>query len=122
MNPTLEIALISGGAAVAGALIGSLAPAVVALLNSRAETRRERMRIATQLALADHHRIMAEAQAADPFGAVEPVAATFVHHLQLLELTAKGSMKLKPQDLQYLREHYAYIRQAVAKGDNPTAP
>jgi hypothetical protein len=120
MSLTLEIALISAGSAVLGAFFGSIAPSVVAYLNSAAETRRERMRLAVQLALAEHKHLMAQNQViANRTGQsvpVVPIAATFIYHMQLLDLTEK-SLEVKPQDLVILRQHNKYILDALIAND-----
>jgi uncharacterized membrane-anchored protein YhcB (DUF1043 family) len=54
---------ISALSALAGALIGSVSPVVVGLLNARAESRRERLRLAVQMAIDDHKHMMDEARA-----------------------------------------------------------
>jgi hypothetical protein len=103
MDSKLEIALIAAGVALLGALVGATAPIVVGLLTSRAETRRERLRIATQLTLADDKYAMelAHAAAARADGVIRniaPIAANFIYHLRLVNLAASGS-HIRPEDL-----------------------
>jgi hypothetical protein len=95
MDPSTKTAIIAAGAALLGALVGAIAPIVVGLVSSKAETRRERLRIAMQLALADDKTMMAEAKVvADrqrtPIS-VPPIAITFIYHLRMLDLTDKPS-------------------------------
>jgi hypothetical protein len=62
MSITLEIAMVSAGAALLGAFLGSIVPGIVALTNARVETQRERLRLAVQLALAEHEHLMEQAR------------------------------------------------------------
>jgi hypothetical protein len=125
VNLTLEISLISAGSAIAGAFFGSIVPAVVTYLNSRAETSRERLRLAVQLALAEHAHLMESARATairtTQTVPVAPIAATFIYHLQLLDLTKK-SLEVKPADLVILRQHGKYILDALIANDPGKAP
>jgi hypothetical protein len=124
MDITLKIALITGCAALFGGLLASITPAVVTYLNGRAETHRERLRLAAQLALAEHEHLMKQAPiVAKQTGQVVPVApiaATFVYHLQLLDLVNE-SLEVNPQDLVILRKHNKYVLDALIAND-PNAP
>lgn len=94
MAPTTPIPEISIWvpviSALAGGLIASIAPIIVAWRNDRAETRRERVRLAVQLAITDHAHLYAVAKdtAAAHRGATigfPPMSAVLAFHLQLID-------------------------------------
>ena len=122
MDSKLEIALIAAGVALLGALVGAIAPIVVGLLTSRAETRRERLRIATQLTLADDKYAMElahAAAAAHPDGVIRniaPIAANFIYHLRLVNLAASGS-HIRPEDLAALGAEKKGLFEATREKD-----
>jgi hypothetical protein len=93
--------------ALGGALIGSLAPITVGLLNSHAEARRERLRLAVQLALEDYKHLRADAvEAARRTGklaGVSPIAAVFAYHADVLNTFNKKG-ELTPEDLVQLNK------------------
>jgi hypothetical protein len=74
------------------------------------------MRLATQLALAEHEHMMSHAkEVATRKGitvSVPPMAATFIYHLQLLDL-AESSLEIKPEDLATLRKHGEHLLNAL---------
>jgi hypothetical protein len=75
--------------ALAGALIGSVSPVVVGLLNARAESRRERLRLAVQMAIEDHKHMMDEARAKAKSGVtvgVPPISAVLAYHVEVRDL------------------------------------
>lgn len=79
---------LPAAAALAGALIGSIAPVVVGLLNAHAEARRERLRLAVQLAIEEHQRMMELAKHRLSTGKstdIAPLSAILGYHAQLLE-------------------------------------
>lgn len=119
MNLTLTIALISAGAAILGALFGSIAPAIVTWLNSRAETRRELLRLAVQLATIDQAHLLeqasVEANRAGQLMTVPPISVTFLYHLEVLELAKKGGHRLKPETLVALRQRVNERHDALIK-------
>lgn len=89
-------------AALGGVLIGSLAPIVIGVLNAGAETRRERLRLAVQLAIEDHRHLRASAVAAARLSGrepgVSPIAAVFAYHAAVLE-TFQKKKKVTPTEL-----------------------
>jgi hypothetical protein len=118
MDLVTEVALISGGAGLLGATLGSLAPAIVARMNANSETRRERQRVASQLALAEYQHMLQRAQKDSARTGttmkVPPIASVLIYYLQLLELLKGSSLELKPEDLETLRTHGKYIAEAIS--------
>jgi hypothetical protein len=118
VNSTTQIALIAATAALLGALIGALAPIVVGIVTSRAETRREHLRIAAQLALVDDKAITERAaQVIARTGApvaMPPIAITFIYHLRLL-VAAGGGSRIEPHHLLKLRAEVRELMQALKK-------
>ncbi len=116
----MQAELITAGAALLGALCGSLAPIVVGRMNTTAESRREHLRIATQLALAEHQHLMDQARAtANRAGGpipVAPIAATFDYHLELLRLAEIGR-SLEPEDFVRLRQRSKLVMDALIQND-----
>src|SRR5579863_7534514 len=87
--------LVPAAAALAGALIGSLAPIVVGLIQSRAEHKRERMRLVTQLAIEDHKAAI-ELVKLNRRGAIPPLSTYVAYHADVLALVAAGK-SITPQ-------------------------
>ena len=75
------------------------------------------MRLATQLALAEHEHMMSHAREVSTRTGrtvtVPPMGSTFIYHLQLLDL-AQNSLEIKPEDLVTLREHSRHLLDALA--------
>lgn len=73
-------------AALAGGLIGSIAPVLVGILQARAEQRRELVRLATQLAVEEKKAAIAFLHGTNASGSVSPIALNLVYLLGLLKL------------------------------------
>ena len=119
MQPPEVNIWLPAAAALGGALIGSLAPIVVGVLNARAEARRERLRLAVQLALEDHRHLIETARAraktvgaTTPIG-VPPMSAIFHYHARMLELYQTLG-DLEPKDFVQLRSQTKEIYDALA--------
>jgi len=108
-------------AALAGALIGSVSPVVVGLVNARAESRRERLRLAVQMAIKDHKDLMAVArEKAQKLGvgiAVPPISAVLAYHVEILEAFERAGT-LEPADLTAVGARAKASYKALA-GDKP---
>jgi hypothetical protein len=103
--------------ALAGALIGSVSPVVVGLINARAEGRRERLRLAVQMAIEDHKHLFAMAQEkARTYGqtvGVPPISAVLAYHVEVLEAFQKAGT-LEPEDFVTLRARAKASYEALA--------
>jgi hypothetical protein len=108
-------------AALAGALIGSVSPVVVGLVNARAESRRERLRLAVQIAIEDHKHLMAVAREKSLKHRTEigvpPISAVLAYHVEVLEAFERAGT-LDPADFVALRERAKASFEAFA-GDKP---
>jgi hypothetical protein len=119
---------LPAASAIGGALVASLAPIVVGIMNARAEARRERLRLAVQLGIEEHRHLMETARvraktvgAATPIG-VPPVSATVLYHIQMLDLL-QSLGDLEPKDFVWLRERAKAIYEALAEtSEQPEMP
>jgi hypothetical protein len=121
--PIPEAVWVPAVSALSGALIGSISPVVAGLLNSRAEARRERLRLAVQLALYDHKHLMEDARVKAKAGArvgVPPVSAVLAYHAEVLE-TFEASGELTPEDFLRLGKGNKAVFDALA-ADTKAAP
>jgi hypothetical protein len=104
-------------AALAGALIGSLSPIVVGLINARAESRRERLRLAVQMTIEDHKHMMeiAKLKAASRgiTVGVPPISAVLAYHVEVLEAFEKAGT-LEAEDFVALRARAKASYEALA--------
>lgn len=107
--------------ALVGALIGSVSPVIVGVVNARAESRRERLRLAVQMAIEDHKHLMALArEKASKYRqeiGVPPISAVLAYHVEVLEAFERAGT-LEPADFVALRERAAASFKALA-GDKP---
>jgi hypothetical protein len=111
--------LVPAVAALTGALIGSVAPVVVGLINARAESRRERLRLAVQMAIEDHQHMMGEARRKAGTGTrvgVPPISAVLAYHVEVLEQLQKAG-SLEPKDFVLLRARAKAAFDALAPRD-----
>ena len=109
-------------AALVGALVGSISPIVVGLLNARAESRRERLRMAVRVAIEDYQHMTTMAQAKANAGTavnIPPISAVLAYHVEIMELLHVGG-NLEPRDLVALRDRAKASFDALA-GKMPTA-
>jgi hypothetical protein len=95
--------LVPAIAALAGALIGSLGPMVVGVVQSRAEHKRERMRLATQLGIEDNRVAMERAKLVPGRYEIPPLSLYVVYHADMLKLVAKGKT-ITPGDIAKARK------------------
>ena len=84
-------------AALVGAAIGGFSPLVVTHLQQRAQDKRERMKMAVDLALADQARRIELATRAGGAVAIPPIAAYVMTQFEMLEAMANGS--LTPEEI-----------------------
>jgi len=122
VDPQTKTAIIAAGAALLGALAGAIAPIFVGLVTSRAETRRERLRIAAQLSLSDQEAMLAEAQVVasrqkSPIS-MPPIAITFIYHLRMLDLTGKRS-RIGPDEMVKLSKEVRELTNALKAQGSP---
>jgi hypothetical protein len=89
--------LVPAASALVGVLIGSITPIVNGWMQARFEHRRERMRLATQLAIEDYRVAMEKAKNGRPGTLVPPLSLFVVYHTLLLERIASGK-QLTPED------------------------
>jgi hypothetical protein len=103
--------------ALAGAFIGSLSPVVSGWINARAESRRERLKLAVQMAIEDHKHLFTMAQQkARSTGAVvgvPPISAVLAYHVEVLEAFQKAGT-LEPDDFLALRARAKASYEALA--------
>ena len=108
---------VPAASALAGVLAGSLTPIVVGLLNARSESRRERLRLAVQMALDENKAMMDQARVkAESTGftvGVPPISATLAYHAEVLELLERAG-RLEPEDLVALRARAKAMFEALA--------
>jgi hypothetical protein len=110
-------------AALAGALLGSLATIAVGVINGRAEGRRERLRLATQLAIEEHKHLVEEGQKHANAGrnvGVAPISSMVAYHMALLERLKDGA-ELSPEEFIELRNRNLAIFTALA-AESPRRP
>jgi len=119
--PSTEMSVwVPAIAALLGALIGSIAPIVVGIIQSQAEHRRERLRLATQLAIEDykdkieHARRIAQASGGRRSVGVSPISALLTYHVDVLELLAKGK-QIAPADFVALRKRAGAVHDALVQ-------
>jgi hypothetical protein len=114
--------LVPAVAALAGAFVGSLGPMVVGIIQSRAEHRRERMRLAAQLAIEDH-RAAIEFVKLQGRGSIQPLSTYVAYHADVLALVATGK-SITPEDVVRLRVRSRAVIDAVesAQADDPKSP
>jgi hypothetical protein len=103
--------LVPAFAALAGALIGSLAPVVVGIIQSRAEHKRERMRLAATLAI-DDQRAAIEIVKLNGHGSIPPLSTFVAYHADVLALVAAGK-SITPKDMIELRKRGRAVTAAV---------
>jgi hypothetical protein len=112
MMPSIPMSvLVPALAALAGAFIGSLAPMVVGIIQSRSEQRRERMRLAVQLAVEDHHAAI-ELVKLNRRGSIPPLSTYVAYHADVLALVARGK-PITPEDIVATRERSRAVMDAV---------
>jgi hypothetical protein len=88
---TVEMSIwVPAISALAGAVVGSIAPIVLGVIQTKAEHRRERMRLATQLAIEDHHANIEIAKINRGKAWIPPLSLRVAYHADLLELLATG--------------------------------
>lgn len=73
-------------AALAGGLVASIAPIVVGLVQSHAEHRRELVRLAAQMAIAEKDAAIKFLQGTNASGSITPMPLNLVYLLGLLKL------------------------------------
>jgi hypothetical protein len=103
--------LVPAIAALAGAFIGSLGPLVIGVIQSRAEHKRERLRLATQLAVEDH-KMAVEMVKLNRRGGVPPLSVYVAYHADLLAVLATGKL-ITPEDVAGARERSRAVLDAV---------
>jgi len=123
MTATAEISVwIPVLAALSGALIGSVAPVVVGLINARAAARVERLRLAVQLAVEDHKHMTTVAQDNAKRSPVKigipPISAVLAYHLKVMDALQESGC-LTPEDFVELRARAKASYDALA-GTAPT--
>jgi hypothetical protein len=105
-------------AALVGAFVGSIGPIILGVAQSRAETRRERMRLSVQLGIDDHNEAMAlRAQRVEkglPGGGVAPLATYVVYNAEILDLIAREK-KISPEQFVELRKQAGEVTKALIK-------
>jgi hypothetical protein len=122
--PTVPMnVLVPAIAALAGALIGSLAPIVVGIMQSQAEQRRERMRLATQLAIEDNRVAMQRAQLQPGRHSIPPLSLYVLYHADMLELLSTGRA-VTPEDVRRVRERSRAVMDATeeSQAEDPKSP
>jgi len=82
----------STAAAFLGAIIGSAASLLGLLIQQRYQNKRERLRIAADLAMKDHQQDMELAKNTEGGGAVAPISVYVIYHARLLEELAKSKV------------------------------
>jgi hypothetical protein len=82
--------LIPAAAGILGALAGSIAPVIVSLLQQRGEHRRERLRLAVQLAVEENKMILEQIKMQPGNYTVLPMSAQIVYFVDVLDLVARG--------------------------------
>ncbi len=103
--------LVPALAALAGALVGSLAPIVVGIIQSRAEHRRERMRLAVTLAI-DDQRGAIQLMKVTGTDSIPPLSTYVAYHADMLALVATGK-SITPEDMRRARERSRARMEAV---------
>jgi hypothetical protein len=83
-------ALIGAGIGAAGAAIGAASSFGAAWLQQRHQTRRERLKLATELAIADW-KDFREATVKRGGGALLPIAVYIAYHVEMLEAMDTGT-------------------------------
>jgi hypothetical protein len=103
--------------ALGGALIGSIAPVVVGWIQTRAEARRERLRLAVQLGIEDHKHLFGRAEALSTTHkrrvGVPPLSAIVQYHMSVLLILSKHEA-LKPNDFVELRNQSKAVFKALS--------
>jgi hypothetical protein len=90
-------------AALAGGIVGGIAPVVVGLLQSRAEHRRELVRLAVQLAVEENKAAIEFVKLQPNLSiSISPIALNLAYHAGLLEMLQKGEPIL-PADVEALK-------------------
>jgi hypothetical protein len=114
--------LVPAVAALAGAFIGSLGPMVVGIIQSRAERKRERMRLAAMLAIDDQRAAIEMVKLTRP-GSIPPLSTFVAYHADVLALVAKGR-SITPENMVELRERARAVMDAVkgAQAEDPKSP
>ena len=106
-----------------GAIIGSATSVLVVVVQTRAEHKRERLRLAVQAAIEDHKRIYDLATRQGRAYIIQPLSSYIHYHASILELLDKG--RLSPDALLKLNqelEHLGKIAEETAKRNNPSIP
>jgi hypothetical protein len=114
--------LVPAVAALAGAFVGSLGPLLVGIIQSRAEHRRERMRLAATLAI-DDQRAAIELVKLSRRGSIPPLSTYVAYHADVLALVATGK-SITPEDMVRVRERSRAVMDAVegAQAEDPQSP
>lgn len=107
--PTVEMnVLVPAVAALFGALIGSIAPIIVGIVQARSEMRQERMRLSTQLGIEDH-KTMQELRAirianGKSDGGVAPLSSFVAYHADILDFIAQGKSLTPEQFVEHRKK------------------
>ena len=99
-------------AALAGGLVASIAPIVLGLIQSRAEHRRELLRLSTQLAIEDNKAALEKARMARGRVAIAPLSLSLNYHMRLLNLLATGNAISTPEVIE-LRDQCRALFEAL---------
>jgi hypothetical protein len=113
MVDPLLLALVSGGSAVAGSLVGAAASLVAQGLNTKAARRQERIRLTVQTALADHQSRLDAMKAGllGPGQRVPPMPTYLDYHSRILAALDKGL--LTPEKMRDIHNESRLVKEAL---------
>jgi len=109
---------LPAAAALAGAAVAQISPVIVAMLNARAETRRDLLRQAVAVAIEDHKQLIEHAQrharATGQSVEVPPLSAIVGYHVEILKYyQRKGRIDLDA--FMESRSKFKEIHEAIVK-------
>ncbi|MBX3717152.1 MAG: hypothetical protein KF738_14235 [Burkholderiales bacterium] len=100
-------------AALVGAAIGAIGSVGGVWLQQRHQTRRDRLKIAADLGLADHNSAVELAKLNHGGGYIAPVSAYVMYHVRILDVLAEGDVT--PKHIQDIAEKQSEILKAMPR-------
>ncbi len=109
--PELQVPLLIGAFSLGGAFIGSVASIAALVIQSRFQDRRERMRLAAQIAM-EEYKFQADLISKNTGGGTLQGIATYIHyHIGLMALIEQG--KLTPESHKQLMDKNGEMIKAI---------
>lgn len=99
--------------ALIGALIGAGASVITVWIQATSQAKRERIRLVTEIAMADYKHNIELARAAGKYGPIPPATLYFHYHLELAKLMEQGT--ITPSGLEKLTKENQKIHQVIQK-------